>query len=57
MTRILREAAEVRDQLEGARSTEDTRLAKQESDACLALIGTFASSAGQPAVPRRGSRQ
>ena len=51
MTRILREAAEVRDELERARSTEDTRLAREESDACLALIGTLASSSGQPAAP------
>lgn len=57
-TRILREASEVRDELERARSTEDDRLAKQESEACLALIGTLASSAIQPAAsrdhPRRG---
>ena len=39
MTRILRDAAEVRDRLEQARTAEDSRLAKQQSDACLALIG------------------
>lgn len=48
MNRVLREAAENRDELERARSTEDTRLAKRESDACLALIATLRSPGSQP---------
>jgi hypothetical protein len=51
MTRILRDAADVRDELARARSTEDTRLARRESAGCLALIGTRASSA-RPAGSR-----
>jgi hypothetical protein len=57
MTRILREAAEVRDQLERARSTENDRLAKDESEACLALIGTLATSASQSEASRGGPRR
>ena len=53
MTRILREAAEVRDELERAKSTEDARLAREASEACLALIGTLALPAVRPA-PARG---
>lgn len=48
MTQVLREAAEVRDELERARSTEDTRLARQESEVCRALIATLRSSGSQP---------
>jgi len=44
MTRILREAAETRAQLDRTRSTEDNRLARQQSEACLALIDGVASS-------------
>lgn len=39
MTRLLREAAEVRDLLEQARWAEDRRLANQQAEACIALIG------------------
>jgi hypothetical protein len=48
MTQVLREAAEVRAELERARSTEDTRLARQESEACRVLIATRRSSGSQP---------
>lgn len=35
MTRILREAAEVRDGLERARSAEDSRLVKEQAEAYI----------------------
>jgi hypothetical protein len=38
MNRILRESAEVREQLEQARATEDSRLARRQAAALLALI-------------------
>jgi hypothetical protein len=47
MTRVLREAAEVRDELERARSAEDIRLARQESEACLAIVAALRSSGGR----------
>ncbi len=50
MASILREAGAVRDELERARSTEDARLIRQESEAFLALIATLPSSASQPAA-------
>ena len=47
ITRVLREAAEVRDELERARSAEDIRLARQESEACLAIVAALRSSGGR----------
>lgn len=47
MNRVLREAAEVRGELERARWTEDSRLAMRESGACVALIATLRSSGSQ----------
>ena len=38
MTRLLREAAEVRDHLERTRSAEDDRLARRQAEDCLAFI-------------------
>ena len=57
MTRVLREAAEVRDELGRARSAEDARLARQGSEACLALIATLHSSDSQPAGSRDRPRR
>lgn len=50
ITQVLREAAEVRDGLQQARSAEDARLTRMESEACLALIGTRRSPASGPAA-------
>ena len=44
MTRILREAAGVRDELERARSTEDRQLARRQAEACRALISAHIPS-------------
>ena len=54
MTQVLREAAEVRDALEQARSTEDARLGRQESEACLTLIAARLLSAGNQPDPSPG---
>ena len=56
MNRVLREAAEKRDVLERARSTEDSRLAMRESEACLALVATLRSSGSQPNGSRDRAR-
>jgi len=56
MTRILREAAEARDDLDRARATESSLLMQQQADACLALIGERASSSGQPTRSRDHAR-
>jgi hypothetical protein len=57
MTRILREGAEDRDDLERASAAESSRLLQQQAIACLSLIGERASSSGQPNSPRGHHRR
>jgi hypothetical protein len=51
MTGVLRRAAEVRESRERARSTEDERAARRETEALLAMIQGHA----QPGTSRRGA--
>lgn len=56
MTRILREAAEVRDALEQARSRQDQRLAQRQVEACLTLMSARTAAPASATVPHRTPR-
>jgi hypothetical protein len=51
MTRVLRDAAEVRDRLDEARATEGSRLAKQQAQAFLAIVDGHDWAIGDPEGP------